>query len=57
LLIEPGQVETPVADTLREQLTRRGPGPYRFTLKAAGDGSMALNRALTHGASISIDAS
>jgi catechol 2,3-dioxygenase-like lactoylglutathione lyase family enzyme len=57
LLLEPCPQETPVANSLREQLTRRGPGPYRFTLKAAGAGSMALNRALTHGAAISIDAS
>jgi hypothetical protein len=57
LLLEPRPEETPIADSLREQLIRRGPGPYRFTLKAAGEGSMALNRALTHGAAVSIDAS
>lgn len=57
LLLEPRPMKTPVAETLRDQLIRRGPGPYRFTLKVAGEGSMALNRALTHGAAVSVDAS
>jgi catechol 2,3-dioxygenase-like lactoylglutathione lyase family enzyme len=57
LLIEPLPVETPIADTLRDRLTQRGPGAYRLTLKAGGEQSMALNPALTHGAAISIDVS
>ncbi|WP_144141008.1 VOC family protein [Paraburkholderia sp. BCC1884] len=54
LLVEPENVKASGASTSRLLLALRGPGVYRFVLKVAGQESIPFDRALTHGASMSI---